>query len=348
MSLRKKKDRPIYSEVDLPSSSDDAPSLTASLVVLSPPDDNPDYHTIAESRQSIMLSKRLTQTPTQLDLLGNGTITDNEFKLFIRGYSELDAGINATAGFLLDALLITVTRKGTNGTMVSLPLRDYMEMRGLANLKETRQQVKRDMNALQRIRFEYRGRGKSRGSWFNVNLYGGTSGIRNSIIFFRFNEDFLNLFFGSHGAYFFMYYPRATLKINPKKNPHTRPLVYCIAAHKRMNVGKPNENTISVETLLQACPGMPSYDEVMASDRAIAKRIIEPLERDLDAIGSILTWRYQFPHQTPLSYDDFRSANVVFTWRNYPNTQTITDGREHRRTKKTHLQKSARQYLQNS
>jgi len=347
MSPRKKKGNPIYSGIDLSPIYDDTSSPTTNPDVLPPIDDHPEYHTIAENRQSIMLSKRLTLVPAQLDLLGNGTITDSEFKLFIRGYSELDAGINATAGFLLDALLITMTRRGTTDTLVPLPLRDYMEMRGLANIKETRHQVKRDMDALQRIRFEYRGKGKSRGNWFNVNLYGGTSGIRNSIVFFRFNEDFINLFFGSQGAHFFMYYPRATLKTNPKKNPHTRPLVYCIAAHKRMNIGKSNENTISVETLLQSCPGLPSYREVMASDRALAKRIIEPLERDLDAISPIVTWKYQIPPPTPLSYDDFRSANIVFTWHNYPSTQAITSGRERHRMKKIRLKKYPYQSAQN-
>ena len=80
-----------------------------------------------------------------------------------------------------------------------------------------------------------------------------------------------------------MYFPQEALRGNIKKNPWKYWLARKISEHKRMNIGKPNEDTISVQTLIDACPNYPTYEKVMSEDRAIRRRIIEPFERDLDA-----------------------------------------------------------------
>ena len=93
-----------------------------------------------------------------------------------------------------------------------------------------------------------------------------------------------------------------------------------------MNVGKKNEDIIAVKTLLAAAPNLPSYEEVMNTDRALSRRIIEPFERDMDALEDTLTWTYCRSNNTPLtdeelssmSYDTFINLLIKIDWKQYP------------------------------
>ena len=334
MSTRRTIKKVKRSEIVVSSSSVSKSSPTMLPDLLSTIDEHPGYHAIVESSSSIILSGKLSKPPTQLDLLGNATIDGDNFRLFIRGYSDLYSGINPSAALLLDALIVVATDSRLQETLVELPMSQFMYMRGLTNAKETRRQVKRDLDALSRIRFEYRGTGKSKSNWLNVSLSGGTSGIHNSIIYFRFNEDFFRSFFFRENILLFMFYPLEALRANPHRNPHARPLAYRIAAHKRMNMGKPNEHIISVRTLLEACPNLALYEEVVKSDGAVTRRIIEPFERDLTALSPALTWSYQKHTTTPASYDDFCSENIVVSFSNYPSADSIIAGKKRHSTRK--------------
>lgn len=282
-----------------------------------PPDG---FYLLAQNRISNLLQKKLTERlidRTQLDLLKNRTIEASDFKLFIRGYSELMNGIKASAAMLLDCLLIVATRNRLRDTLVILPLREYMHMRKLKDEKATREQVKNDMDALERVSFEYKGTGKQYGKWLKVHISGGTSGqIKNGDIIFRFNEDFFNSFKNFGNEYSFMYLPYETLQGNIKQHPYTYWLARKISEHKRMNSGKHNENIIKVKTLIEACPDYPTYDNVMKGNRNITKRIIEPFERDMDALDEALVWQYSV--EDPKSYEEFISATVIIQWKNYP------------------------------
>jgi hypothetical protein len=78
-----------------------------------------------------------------------------------------------------------------------------MDMRDLRDEKETRIQVRRDIDALERVSFEYRGIGKQRGAWLKVSIAGGTVGqVKNGDIIFRFNQDFFDSYrIGSENKY---------------------------------------------------------------------------------------------------------------------------------------------------
>ena len=101
-----------------------------------------------------------------------------------------------------------------------------------------------------------------------------------------------------------------------------------------MNYFKPNADIISVETLLNSSPLMPSYDEISQSGRHYAQQIIKPFEHDMDALDETLTWEYCHENGEPLtdeeleilyndnrhtpSYNLFITLLVKITWRNYP------------------------------
>jgi hypothetical protein len=295
------------------------------------------FYLLAQNHTSNKLSKKLTEriaNPAQFDIYGNGSIEERDFRLFVKGYSELVSGVNETAARLLDSLMITATRNGLQNTLVTLPIREYLDMRGLKDEREIRRQVRSDIDALERISFEYKGTGKNRGAWLKVSISGGTVGqIKNGDIVFRFNQDFFDSFkVGSKLMY--MYFPHEALKGNIKENPWKYWLARKISEHKRMNIGKPNEDTISVQTLIDACPNYPTYEKIMKEDRAISRRIIEPFERDLNALSPSISWEYQGLNESPRNYQEFIAANIVVHWSEYPDTLKLEARKKKRAAKK--------------
>jgi len=279
--------------------------------------------------------------PAQFDLFGNGTVASSDFRLFIRGYQELINGVNQSAAMLLDSLMITATHDGLQSTLVNLPLKEYMNMRGLKDEQETRAQVKRDIDALERVSFEYKGTGKQCGAWLKVSIAGGTVGqIKNGDIIFRFNQDFFDSFRVSEKTrYLYMYFPREALQGNIRQHPHKYWLARKISEHKRMNLGKPNEDIIGVDTLIAACPNMPTYEEVMAGSRHVTKLIIEPFERDMDELNPSLSWHYTDSEEGPQDYQSFMAATVTIQWHYYPNTMKLEDGKAKRKKKQNDYKK---------
>ena len=79
-----------------------------------------------------------------------------------------------------------------------------------------------------------------------------------------------------------------------------------------MNLGKLNENVISVKTLIDACPNFPTYEDVMGGAGQISKRIINPFERDMDSLSPGISWEYQ--RESPKNYSDFINSNIIIHW----------------------------------
>jgi hypothetical protein len=291
------------------------------------------FYLLAQNHSSNKLAKQLTKhiaDPAQFDFYGNGTIADKDFRLFIKGYRELVNGVNQSAAMLLDSLMIVATQNGLQSTLITLPLKEYMDMRELKDEKAIRDQVKRDIDALERVSFEYRGIGKQRGAWLKISIAGGTVGqIKNGDIIFRFNQDFFDSYrTGAHGKYLYMYFPREALRGSIKQHPHKYWLARKIAEHKRMNLGKPNEDIISVRTLIDACPHFPIYENIIKSNnRHITERMIEPFERDMDELNESLSWHYTDMKEGPEDYQAFIAATVTIHWKYYPDTKHLEDGK---------------------
>jgi len=307
-------------------------------VVQSQPTEH-NYHVLAQSHASNQLLRQMTlkvTDPSHLDIYGNAEIESTGFKLSIAGYTELANGINPSAAMLLDSLMITATQEGFASTLIRLPLKEYMEWRGLNHIKETRKQLKRDLDALDRISFEYKGTGKQRNSWLKVSLSGGTSGqVRNGDIIYRFNQDFYDSFrAGVNNKYLYMYFPHEALNVNTRQNPHKYWLARRIAEHKRMNLGKRNEDIIGVRTLIEACPHLPTYDEVISSrGKSVAQRIITPFERDMGVFNQSFTWQYNNIDDAK-DYKTFISATVKIIWNDYPDTTELQAKKAKRAKKK--------------
>lgn len=291
------------------------------------------FHNLHQGKATNALARidKTVTDPAQFDLYGNATIITTDLKLFVSQYTNLIGGIKQTAMRLLDSLIEVVTETGE--PYVEIPLADYMKKRGLKDIKTAREQVKADMESLYCIKIEFKDtrRGKDHGNYLNVALAGGTDGVGNGKIKFRFNPDF----FAVLKSYPIMPYPQEIYRINPRLNPNSAYFLRRIAEHKNMNIGKPNENTIGVKTLLESTPELPKYEEVKVGGRQVEQRILDPFTRDMDAITSF-KWHYCGTNgaqvEEPDNYAEFEKSLIHIEWLEYPDQTKRMEAKAKRAT----------------
>ena len=262
-------------------------------------------------------------------ITGEAKITRGDFILKIPHYQQL-AGLKTSTWQLLDALTLKLTanpRKEREAT-VTLTLDEYMQRRGLKDRKAAKEQAIADMEILKSASFtleEIKGTGKKkdRVSYRFVNLADSGSVEKNGDIILTYGATFHRNLIAAQ----IMPYSTALLKVNNHRYPNAYYMGRKIDELKNMNAPKPGAgNVIAVKTLLENAPYIPSFEEVAAADRAFTRRIIEPFERDLNALEDAFSWEYCHAKGEPLteseltgfSYETFIKCLVKFTWKDYP------------------------------
>lgn len=264
------------------------------------------------------IKKGLEAKTVQLDSYGTATITGPKFKLHIAGYLDLIKGVSgASAAKLLD--IIHKTCWGTRDTLFKMPLRDYMELRGMADIKTAREQINGDLQVLKSVSVEYQGHGRDQGHWFHLALYGGFAQIKNSVIYFRLTPEY----YASIPEDQFAYIPHILYATDDRNHPNAFYFGRAICVAKRMNLGSRRENIIGIKELLASSPNLPKKQDVGNKWR---ERILERFERDMDYIQELtqggINWSYQDTEPPIDTYNQFENANVIITWTNYPEDET--------------------------
>ena len=224
---------------------------------------------------------------------------------------------------LLDIITVNLTENGAKSPRVQMTLDEYMDKRGLKDRKEARKQLTKDLELLRvaAITFQEPRRKGEPVEYYNLNISSGAGMTRTGFVF-----DFSDKFFSLLLGYPVMPYPPQLYTLNSKRNPNSFYFLRKIAEHKNMNIGKQNEDTIAVKTLVAASPFLPSYRKVMATDRHLDTRIIAPFERDMDVLSDTIKWEYCHSNREPLtpeelsnfSYQTFKDCLVHITWIDYP------------------------------
>jgi hypothetical protein len=260
---------------------------------------------------------------TQIDpITGTANLTSGDFIVTMPNFNTLTE-LKTSTHKLLDAITVAFTESGAKSPIVTLSLEEYMNKCELKDRKEARKQAKADLETLfnARISFKEKRKNSQDLDYIDIRLCEAV-GIRNGIINFNISNTFYNILLG----YPIMPYPPQLWKLSARYNPNSYYLLRKISEHKNMNIGKKNEDVISVKTLLEATPVLPGYNEVMESDRRISSRIIEPFERDMNALENTLIWQYCHRNNVPLTdeelavfdYTVFESLLVKVTWKVYP------------------------------
>lgn len=300
-------------------------------------DCNKNFSTIRQGTSTNALTKlrAIESKGLTIDsITGDATIKNGNFLLSIPNYTQL-TGLKTSTYQLLDVITVVLTESGAKNPTVTLSLEEYMKRRGLKDRKEAKKQAKADMEVLRGASFSWEEQmGKKTESYRFVNLADSGEIRRNGDIVFTYGTTFYNILLG----YPIMPYPAQLQTLNSKRNPNSYYLLRKIAEHKNMNIGKKNENIIAVKTLLAVAPFIPSYDEVMKTDRHINRKIIGAFERDMDSLEDTLSWKYCHSLDQPLSKEELANMNyetfenlLIFTrWKNYPDqTARLERKQEH-------------------
>lgn len=300
------------------------------------------FSTIRQGNLTNSLTKvRAKASNTVVDVItGAATLTQGDLVIT---YPQLQGlqGLKTSTYRLLDAITVALTESGAKSPTVTLPLEEYMAKCELRDRKEARKQASADLEALFNARVTFKEKPRRRGKkaeepegFMDMRIC-QTKGIsRSGIITFGFSDTFYKLLLG----YPVMPYPPQLWTLSAKRNPNSYYFLRKISELKNMNAGKKNEDTIAVKTLLGASPYIPSYEEVMSGDRALNRKIIEPFERDMDALEETLTWEYCHTNGLPLTdeeaglldYGIFSGLNVRIHWRAYPDQTARLEAKSER------------------
>ncbi len=273
---------------------------------------------ITTSKQSKKFS------PILDNFTGVATVTNNEFTLFFENFLK-SVGLRNSTHKLLDALLMKFAEGNNNKQIIEISLEEYMKMRGITDETKARKQVKEDLDALASMTANFTEKVNGKKKDFVRLKFIGTHGIKKGVIFATLDLAFHALLV----KYPVMPMPRIFLALKDNHNPNAYHLGRRIALHKRMNYGKSNADIISVFTLLDACPNLADYEEIYKKQKSSYKeKIIEPFERDMDALEEtgVFSWRYCHSNGLPLSdkeleklnYEVFKNLLVKITWSFYP------------------------------
>ena len=260
---------------------------------------------------------------TGMAILRNGPLT-----IKFADYDKFTSELKVSTRKLLDACVLRLTAlnnvdKGKRGffTEVMIPLKTYMEMCGIpyteASRKKAMSAINKDLKSLALTTLDCepvgRGRGKKRIGFANICDAGFIDDFDN--IVFRFAPTFAEHLLKSY----MMQYPLALFKVS-ERNPSTFNIGRKLALHNSMdsNITRGTNQIISVNSLLEACPDIPSAEQVAATDRHYQTRIIDPFEKALDELvkEKIIKWEYCNPKGAPLTSEQFTTINDYGTFSN--------------------------------
>ena len=275
-------------------------------------------------------------------------ITENgEFTLTLLNFNNAAkinnvVEIRTSTHQLLSILTGVATANNFKSKTVTLPLEVFMKIRGITDEKEARKRINEDLDALFYAAISFKGIDFNEGKRKQVDYYDihliQERGISKGIIQIKFGDMYFEILKEYRPAY----YPQSLVKINSKKNPHSYYLGTKIAEMKNMNIDEDNEDIIAVQTLLDACPSMPTYEDVKKTKNSYMKKIFEPLERDLTYFEEEKDFSHVYCHanEVPLTDDElnnmtweiFQTLRVKIIWYYYPD-QTARIERKRARLK---------------
>lgn len=272
--------------------------------------------------------KKTADKNTVVDVVGGfaRTIGDNIAITMPLGSYEKDGGLAISTHRLFDYMMQTWTgsRHGQGGFDINFPLREYWEEFEISPSGSARHQVGKDLTILASpIHYRWSDKQGQR-EQMDLNIFEFT-GIKNGRVIAKLTQTAKDLY----KNYSVMPFHLDTWKFNIRQYPHASYFVRRIQLHKHMNRNKSNENIIRVKTLLDAAPLMPTYADVGKGGRQFRQRIIDPFERNLNALETLgIEWGYTRPGQeaeplekdelSRLGYLEWENLLIAIKWDYYP------------------------------
>ena len=253
------------------------------------------------------------------------TIRKNGLTLFINNV-EKEVKFRTSTFKLLDHLIYLGNESGFSSNEISINVVEYTGLKVLSSTTKELQSIYSDLRTLCNIRFSYeRNSGKSRrnGS-IEYKIIDSYKKSRKGRVIATLSQEFVD----ELRNFPIMQFSKKLFALNEALNPNSYNLLIKLLWHRDINHRHANVNVISVLKLLEACPNIPKYSDIVNSGQ-IWQRIIEPFERDLNAIGDVLEWCYSrkgkdldFRETRDMDYSLFSELMIRVNWIDYPNNLT--------------------------
>ena len=176
---------------------------------------------------------------------------------------------------------------------------EILEKRGLSPTDKNRRRVRQDIRTLARQAWEFESSKTS--EWLRIPLAGGAVKIRRGgEIEFTISADYMHAILSANAGLLPM--DPALLRTDDRRNPHAYVIGYKLTTHAYQNYSEANQCTLSVKSLLDYVESLPKPEEL--PDKDYTRRIIEPMERDLNALiecGVLSWWDYCHAKGEPLT-----------------------------------------------
>ena len=272
---------------------------------------------------------------------GNIIIQIPHYEELLQKSSMKGTELNTPVKKLLD--IATALFRETHSAVVKFSLDDYMSVCGLKDKKEARKQVNSALDVLYDISISYDdSKNKDRSRNYRDMRLVDDKGIERGIIRIRFAGGFAE----ELEKMPLMPYPLRLLKLSQgREHRNSFYIASWLCVLKNMNAGKNNEYIISVKSLLNHCPFLPTEEEVRSSGfRSLRERIINPFIADFEEALNVLgigedgyEWHYEggkeipFDKLTELDYETFINAYIrLDEWFDYPEI-SVLENKEKRR-----------------
>lgn len=207
-------------------------------------------------------------------------------------------------------------------------LKEYMKDTGKKDPKSARNAIKKRLDMIASTAYSYHG-GDDKNPYnqnFGAHPLLGYDYKRGGKVYVTLTTFFHDLLV-NHAMP--MPYPRLIFMLDPVKDAVAIYILKAIIDNKRVNKASPRGNRMKVKTLLKRIKSLPTYDEVMASDKRVSDRIIDPVFKAVERLanpkdGVII--RYSFIGRDgklldydALDYATFIDADLVIEeWNHYP------------------------------
>lgn len=247
-------------------------------------------------------------------------------------------GLRTSAKKLLDVCIVYLTEQNKYkaqldkiDTLVSIPIREYIELCGMAvsdsNVYNVRKTLNVDLETLYNVSLDWHEpRRKNSKDYVNVRIC-QKQGIEKGNIIFRFSEDFAEYILSAY----IMQFPTTLLSLDGR-NSNTYKIGRKLALHRSNNSNqrKHTANIISVAALLNACGDSLDYrDRMNENDRHFTREFVEPFEGCLNTLkecGVISSWEFCNAKNAPLSkeqaalscYNVFSKLYIKFELQDFP------------------------------
>ena len=253
-------------------------------------------------------------------------VTKNGHELRIEKFDDMLGALSVSAKKILNHAILYLKNanyyRGHAASIiptVEIPLDEYRALTKPGqqdtpdSMKEFKKSVRRDLHDISSILWSAEEtKGKNKGNYAEMRIISSHSIRRGNILRINFDVDAAAYLLNSY----LMQYPRVLYTYDERK-PNAFAIAYTIAQHNSMdsNAARGTESTLSVASLLNAAPDIPTYNQMTATgNRNWKARIKGTLEKALNESitkGFLQRWEYRSP-KTGTTYTTEQANTLTF------------------------------------